>query len=229
MTTGNEIHRSDDKSEVEMLSEILKLLLKLLLKCIIKLVRLMARGCIGIFSLLKLLLQACVDFWNDNSTQQKLHIAKEWCKAALITLGKWTLIALKALGVGLVWTIRTIILGLINLRPTLVLTGKFLAKCGRAVWKFLRFLGAKCAQFFRRRRLAYLAFRRNKGLKGLMIDVKNYLQLTLNDYMDEEQNEPDKNTLSYEEYMRAEHGGDGHSDTIGKKIYNGMKNIIDGD
>ena len=80
-----------------------------------------------------------------------------------------------------------------------------------------------------KRKRVYLSFRRNKGFKGLMMDVKNYLQLLLNNYMDEEQTETGKNVLSYEEYIRGERGGNNDTGTIGKKIYNGMKNIIDGD
>lgn len=229
MATGKDIYRGDDKSVGAMLSEILKLSLKLLLKCTIKLLQLLVKGCAYVFFLLRRLLQVCVDFWNDNSTQQKLHIAKVWLQVFLVTLGILFVKGLKMFVRGLVWTMRTLIRCIINLRPTLVLVGKALVKCGRALWLWTTLFAKGCQLFFMKRKRAYLAFRRNKGFKGLVLDVKNYLQHVLNNYMDEEQTETEKNVLSYEEYIRSERGGKSGADTIGKKIYNGMKNIIDGE
>ncbi len=229
MATGKDNYDGDDRSVGEMLSEILKLSLKLLLKCTVKLVRLLARGCVGLFFLFRQLLLSCVDFWNDNSTQQKVHLAKVWFHAFLRTLGRLSVKALKALGRGLVWSIRTLVRSIINLRPTLVLTGRVLVRCGKTLWLWMTLLGRWCVLFFMKRKRAYLSFRRDKGFKGLVLDVKNYLQHLLNNYMDEEQTETGKNVLSYEEYISIERGGKNGSDTIGKKIYNGMKNIIDGE
>lgn len=229
MAIGKDYYKGDDKSVGEMLAEILRLSLKLLLKCTIKLVRLLVKGCVVIFFLFRRLLQSCVDFWNDNSTQQKLHMAKVWFHLFLKTLGRLTVKGLKALARGLVWAIRTLVRCIINLRPTLVLIGRALGRCGKTLLLWLQLFGRGLRLFFTKRKRAYLSFRRNKGFKGLMIDVKNYLQLLLNNYMDEEQTETGKNVLSYEEYIRGERGGKNGTDTIGKKIYNGMKNIIDGE
>ncbi len=229
MATGKDYYNGDDKPVGEMLAEILRLSLKLLLKCTVKLVRLLVRACVCVFFLFRQLLQSCVDFWNDNSTQQKVHMAKMWLHAFLRTLGKLAVKGLKALGRGLVWTVRTLVRSIINLRPTLVLTGRVLSRCGKTLWLWMTLFGKWCRLVFVKRKRAYLSFRRNKGFKGLVLDVKNYLQLLLNNYMDEEQTETGKNVLSYEEYIQSERGGKSSPDTIGKKIYNGMKNIIDGE
>ncbi len=229
MATEKDYYNGDDRSVGEMLAEILRLSLKLLFKCMIKLVRLLVRGCVVVFFLFRRLLQSCVDFWNDNSTQQKLHMAKVWFHAFLRTLVRLTVKGLKALARGLVWAIRAFVRCIINLRPTLVLVGKVLGRFGRTLLLWLLLFGRGCRLFAMKRKRAYLSFRRNKGFKGLMMDVKNYLQLLLNNYMDEEQTETGKNVLSYEEYIRGERGGNNDTGTLGKKIYNGMKNIIDGD
>ena len=229
---------NDDKSGSEMLSEICRLLLKLLIKCIVKLLKLIIKGLRLVFVLLKMMLQACVDFWNDNSTQEKIHMARRWCvdtlklcvELTLITLHKlwqWSIIALKATVRGTVWVAKATVRGIIHLRPTIVLISKVCLKGLKATWKGMRWLGRTLRLFALKRKRAYLAFRKNKGFKGLLLDIKNHLQHRLNDYMDEGQEDAASDAMSYGEYITDEIGDETKTRSIGKKIYKSMNKLFD--
>lgn len=229
---------NDDKSGSEMLSEICHLLLKLLIKCSVKLLKLIIKGIRLLFYLLKMMLQACVDFWNDNSTQEKIRMARRWCMATLKLCAEWTLIALRKLWqwsiialratmLGMVWAAKATVRGIIHLRPTIVLIGKVCLKGLKATWRGMQWFGRTLRLFALNRKRAYLAFRKNKGFKGLLLDIKNHLQYTLNNYMDEGQEDTASDAMSYGEYITDEIGDDTKTRSIGKKIYKSMNKLFD--
>lgn len=221
--------RSYETSEGEMLADILKLSLKLLLKLLVRLCKFIAKGLALLFYLFKLGIQRIIDFWNDNNTQQKLRIAKKWCRNAIRLLSMWLVLCLRFFVKIGVWTAKAIGHGLLNLKPSLVMLGNLIVRFAHAMWKLCIALGRRVKLFFVHRKRAYAAFRKNKGFRGLMIDTKNYLQHLLNDYMDEDQGEADSNSMSYEEYIKEVRSEKNDSNTLGKRIYQSMKNIIDSD
>ena len=79
--------------------------------------------------------------------------------------------------------------------------------------------------FFLKRQQAFRRFRRNKGFKGLLIDIKTYLQEQLNSYMNEDNDTVSSDAISYEEYIDA-NSKDGKK-SFGRKIYNKVDELID--
>ena len=233
-------HNQDEKSGSEMLSEILHLLLKLLLRLITKLLRLIIKGIRLLFALLKMLLQACADFWNDNSTQQKLRMARRWCIdtlrrcvrwtiIALHKLWQWSIIAAKATWRGAVWAVKATVRGIIHLRPTIIIIGQTCLKAMKATWRGMKWMWRTLQLFMLKQRRAYQAFRKNKGFKGLLLDTKNHLQHRLNDYMDEGQEDQESDAMSYGEYISDEIGDETKTRSIGKRLYTGMNKLFDDD
>ena len=238
MSENRQIHNHEDKSGSEMLSEIMRLLLKLLLMLITKVLRFIIKVVRFLFRLLKMLLQACADYWNDNSTQEKIRMGRRWCRNAMHTalrwsviafhtLCRWSVIALKATWRGMVWTAKAIVRGIIHLRPTIILTGRMIAKGLKATWRGMVWSARMLKTYALRRKRAYQAFRQNKGFKGLLLDIKNHLQRRINDYMDEGQEDKESDAMSYSEYITDEIGDDNKTRSIGKKIYTGMNKLFD--
>ena len=124
MNPEHQHNNYEDKSGSEMLSEIGSLLWKLCKKALAHLLRLILKGLMFCFTLLKILLQACIDFWNDNSTQEKLRLARHWCANSLKALWFYTLMGIYAIGKGLVWTAKATWRGITHLKPTLIFLRK---------------------------------------------------------------------------------------------------------
>ena len=225
MRTDHSNNNYDNKSGGEMLSEIGRLLCKLFLKCIARLIKFILKGVKWCFSLLKLALQACIDFWNDNSTQEMLHIIKSWCVHTLKTLGSYCVISGVAIWKGLVWLMKAIVQGLIHLKPTLIYLGRLCVKAGKGLWKGIVICGKSIRLYFLKKQHAFRRFRRNKGFKGLLIDTKNYLQALLNSYMEEDNETISSDAISYDEYVNGNKANGKKS--FSSKIYNEMNKLID--
>lgn len=215
----------DNKSGSEMLSEIGRLLWKLFLKCIARILKLMFKGIMLFYALLKLILQACIDFWNDNSTQEMLQIIKSWCVKTFKALGSYCVSGCIALWKGLVWVIKASIQGIIHLKPTLTYLGHLCIKAGKGIWRGIAICGKSIHLYFLKRQHAFRRFRRNKGFKGLLIDTKNYLQTMLNSYMEEDNETISSDAISYDEYVN-ENKADGKK-SFSSKLYNEMNKLID--
>jgi hypothetical protein len=224
MNPEHQHNNYEDKSGSEMLSEIGRLLWKLCLKAVAHLLKLIIKGAMFCFAMLKLLLQACIDFWNDNSTQQKLRMARRWCIDSIKALSLYCQIGLIAIGKGLVWTAKATWRGITHLKPTLVFLSRLCVKALKAFWRGLIVCGKAIRLFFLRRQQAFRRFRRNKGFKGLLIDIKTYLQQQLNSYMDDNDTVI-SDAISYDEYIDANRK-DGKS-SFSKKIYQEMDKLID--
>lgn len=225
MNPEHQHNNYEDKSGSEMLSEIGSLLWKLCKKALAHLLRLILKGLMFCFTLLKILLQACIDFWNDNSTQEKLHLARHWCANSLKALWFYTLMGIYAIGKGLVWTAKATWRGITHLKPTLIFLGRLCVKAAKATWRGLVVCGKAIRIFFLKRQQAFRRFRRNKGFKGLLIDIKTYLQEQLNSYMNEDNDTVSSDAISYEEYIDA-NSKDGKK-SFGRKIYNKVDELID--
>lgn len=238
MSDNHHNHNIDDKSGSEMLSEIMRLLLKLLLKILAKILILIVKGIKLLYAMLKMLLQACADFWYDNSTQEKLRMARiwcihamettlQWCLIALRTAARWSIISLKELCKAVVWLAKSVVRGIIHLRPTLVAMRRAVAKGLRLLWQFTKSTARRTKAATVKQQRRYRQFRKNKGFKGLLIDIKNHLQMRLNDYMDEGQEDQTSDAMSYGEYIGDEIGEKGKTRSIGKKIYKSMNKLFD--
>lgn len=225
MNPEHQHNNYEDKSGSEMLSEIGHLLWKLCLKIVAHLLRLILKGIMLCFSLLKMLLQACIDFWNDNSTQEKLRMARRWCVNSTKLLGSYALMGLIAIGKGLVWTAKATWRGITHLKPTLVFLGRLCVKTAKTIWRGIVGCARITRLYFRKRQQAVRQFRRNKGFKGLLIDIKTFLQEQLNSYMDEDNETTSNDVISYEEYIDANRANGKKS--LSRKIYNEMDKLID--
>lgn len=190
------------------------------------------------------------DFWNDNNTQEKLRVAKEVFIFWLKRLGYWLLKGVEYTGEGLVWLIEhlwiwSIWLGkktvkaIIHLRPTLTKMWKGICIGADATWKWLKRVWHAICLWFHRRREAYRRFRKNKGFKGLLIDIGNGLKNSVTSYMDEEQDdgvEPDEAGEPRPEQRETEVDTDLLESSLpekskvrswGKKFYDGLKHIVE--
>ena len=224
MNPEHQHNNYEDKSGSEMLSEIGHLLWKLCMKVFAHLLKLIIKGLQLCFTLLKMLLQACIDFWNDNSTQEKLRMARQWCGNCIKALGTYCLIGIIAIGKGLLWTAKAIWRGITHLKPTIVFLGRLCIKCMKATGRGLVVCAKAIRLFFLKRQQAFRRFRRNKGFKGLLIDIKTYLQEQLNSYMDDNDT-VSSDAISYDEYIDANRK-DGKT-SFSKKIYQEMDKLID--
>lgn len=261
MTDDNKNNQHKDsfenKSGGEMLAEIGRLvlvllgkLLKLFLKYILKAFKFILKWiCKGLLALIDFI-QFCATktraFWNNNNTQEKVRKIRLWFKHAFITLGIWIVIAAKASWKGLkwgfkktvqgtVWLAKHIVQGIIHLGPTLVKIWRGIKKGIRAFGRWLVKLGRGIRLWWRNRQRAYRSFRRNKGFKGLLIDLGNLLKKQVNNYIEEEQamDESDDDNIfetTEEEDSELEQEDEVHRGkihTFGKSIYDAMKKIVE--
>lgn len=229
-----------EKSGGEILSEILHLLGVFLLKLLRHLLRMILRGIIWTIDAMERLWKSIVDYWNDNSTQEKVRKFNKFIATSLRAIGHWariagrqllkfTIAAAKATKQGTIWLCHEIIHGITHLKPTIIRLGHLFQRLGKWIWQqFARFTGSVKAYFVRQRE-AYRTFRKNKGFKGLLMDIKAHLQLSLNDYMEEDQEEASDETISDEELIKEGIGSKSKTRHIGQKIYEGMNDIVSAD
>lgn len=204
----------NEKSILQMLREVGHLLLVLLARLMIALAKLLLRLGKLLLKLACKFLLLVIDltqrgitraqaFWHDNDTQEKLRKAKEGCRrAARATL--WGLgVAARATGRGLRWSGRKLrdgaivlfhatVYAVLHIGPTLRAFGRALAKAGRATGRLLCRMGRGLKKWWRLRQRAWRHFRRNKGFKGLLIDLGTWLKAQINNYVDEQ---PDDSAL----------------------------------
>lgn len=247
----------ENKSGAEMLAEIGRLvlvllgkMLKLFLKYILKAFKFILKWiCKGLLALIDFI-QFCVTktraFWNNNNTQEKIRKIRLWFKHAFKTLGLWIVIAANASWKGLkwgckktlqgtVWLVKHIVQGIIHLGPTLVKIWRGIKKGFRAFGRWLVKVGRGIRLWWRNRQRAYRSFRRNKGFKGLLIDLGNLLKKQVNNYIEEEQamDESDDDNIfetAEEEDSEMEQEDEvqrGKIHTFGKSIYDAMKKIVE--
>lgn len=258
---NDERHKRDDfegKSASEMLTEVGRLLLLLLLNMLKWLGRLLLRGlklllkliCKGLLWLIDATgrgIERLRAFWNDNDTQEKLRKLRAGIVAAGEQLWLWTVVAAKATGCGLVWLGRNTakgsvwlakktVQGIIHLGPTLRAIGRGLKRAAFAIGRWLRRLWRGLYKWHLGRVRAWRQFRRNKGFKGLLIDLGNWLKGQLHDYIEEEpapQNllEAAPNDDDDDDLFKGLENVENPSkvQTFGHRIYQAMKRIVEDD
>lgn len=229
MNRHRDNHIYDDKSGGEMLSEIMRLLLKLILKSAINLLRLIVKGILFLQAIINRGIKACIDFWHSNSTQEKIRMATRWCQQFIKDVLIYTVIAIKWICYGTIWLITVMVKGCIHLKPTIIYIGHLFRKVLQGIGKGLQFMCQSIATFYKNRKVAYQNFRQTKGFKGLLIDTKNYLQKSLDDYMNEGQEDKESTAMGYGEYITEEIGNDGRTTSFIHKIYNGLTKFLDND
>jgi hypothetical protein len=191
-------------------------------------------------------------FWNDNDTQAKVRIIRLKLRRAAKKCGVWSIIALKATGralkwtaihlyIGFVWLVRKTIEACIHLRPTIKKAWKGICIAAKWLANLMVSFVHGIANWFRARRDAYRRFRKNKGFKGLLIDVGNGLKRTVDNYMEEPQNEENENTdepdsaddnqeiVTDADLLEAELNEESKVRSFGKRIYDAMKRIVEVD
>lgn len=251
----DERHINDDfegKSGSQMLAEVGRLILLLLLTLLKWLGRLLLRGlklllkyiCKGLLWLIDATgyaIERLQAFWNDNNTQEKLRKMK----AALVTAGEqlwsWTVAGSKATWRGLVWLANKTVQGIIHLGPTLKAVGRGLKQAVCAVGRWFRRLWRGLRKWHINRQRAYRRFRQNKGFRGLLIDLGNWLKGQIRDYIEEEPLQRRLPVETIEEDVVDDDEADdpfrgldnvenpSKVQTFGRRIYNAMKRIVEDD
>lgn len=227
MTENRTKKSSEEKDGMEMLAEIGRLLLLLLWKVVRSILRIIIKSIILFIRLIKKGIKRCVDFWNDNDTQEKLHKAKTGIKKAAVTFRQWLLIASATIIRLTILGARNTIQGIIHLKPTIIKVGICIKSGCISFGKGMRLLGRSIKLSHIRRKRAYKNFRKNKGFKGLLKDFANLLKSTLNNYMEEEQAEAAPETITEDDIIAEKISNGGKAHVIGKKLFSSVKNIVD--
>ena len=196
---------------MQLAREILRLLLVLLWKMLLWLIRKFLKGVLWCILTCEKGWARLQAWWHDNNTQEKVRKIKAWLKMAARTLGKWSVIAGKstlkgiAIGASATWkgikiTVRSTyhgiiiatkatIQGIIHLRPTIKKMYSLMVQGIKSTWTWLKRCGRGMKLMHIRRKRAYQRFRRNGGVKGVMVatsrNIKNGIQM----FMEEDQEE----------------------------------------
>lgn len=232
-----------------LLGRLLKLLLKYILRALKFILKWICKGLIALIDFIQFCAEKTRAFWNDNNTQEKIRKIRRWLKHAFIQLGIWIVVGAKATWKGLkwaarktaqgtVWLVKHLVQAIIHLGPTLVKIGKGIKLGTIAFGRWLVRVGKGIRHWWQRRQLAYRNFRRNKGFKGLLIDLGNLLKKQINNYIEEEQAMDESNDDNYFEKVDEEDEVElepeaedkqprGKIRTFGKGIYDAMKKIVD--
>ena len=229
-----------------LLVKIGKMLLRFLLKGLKWILKWICKGLLAVIDFTELSIQRARAFWNDNNTQEKIRKIRlslqtglsrtgHYCVVGIIGIGKglrWTFVFLAQ---GSVWLAKRLFEAIIHLRPTLKAIGQSIGRGCLAIWHFLCRLGRSIRLWSIRRKRAYAEFRKNKGFKGLLIDVGVWLKKQVNNYIEEEKaddnivNEddifPDADDVPFE--IHDDKNGRVH--TFGRSIYNAMRRIVEED
>ena len=235
----------------EMLRLLLVLLWRMLLWCIRKVLK-------GVLWLIKVCEEGCERlnvWWHDTDTQEKVAKAKAWTRMAVRTLGRWCVIAGKATvkgiavgsvmawrGIciatkatvkGIIIAIRAIVRGIIHLRPTVKRLCHLTVVGAKATWAWMKRCGRGMKLFRIRRRRAYQQFRRNGGVKGMMIETSRSIRNGIQMFMEEDQEEAAPDAVTEDDIMAEEleeRANEGmKSIKIGKSFMEKAKDFMDGE
>ena len=244
--SGGEMLAEIGRLVLVLLGKMLKLFLKYILKAFKFILKWICKGLLALIDFIQFCATKTRAFWNNNNTQEKIRKIRLWFKHAFKTLGLWIVIAANASWKGLkwgckktlqgtVWLVKHIVQGIIHLGPTLVKIWRGIKKGFRAFGRWLVKVGRGICLWWRNRQRAYRSFRRNKGFKGLLIDLGNLLKKQVNNYIEEEQamDESDDDNIfetAEEEDSEMEQEDEVHRSkihTFGKSIYDAMKKIVE--
>lgn len=255
--TEKELHNKHEeysgKSALELIRELLKVLLVLLWRFLVWLIKKFLKGVLWCMQTAEKGWNRLDDWWHDNNTQEKVAKIKAWLKRAAKTFGRWCfkagkatlkglkigllatghgiVIAAKATGKGLVIGIKATIQGIIHLRPTIKKIGQLIVA---GFWATVAGMkrckrGMKLSRI--RRKRAYEAFKRNGGMKGVIINSTRNVRSNIERFMEEDQEEaaPDAVTEDdiMEEALEAGANDGKKSMQLGKTFMAHAKNFMD--
>lgn len=236
MSANDKFRKLEEGSGTEMLAEVGRLILLLIGKIIYRFIKLIIKGVKFAISSIKSGIRRLIIFWNSTSTQAKLRLFRRSLKIGLRKFGHWCYLALKFTVRFIIWCIKGTIKAIFHLKSTLIIIGKGLKKGLRAFFRCIRRCGRGIRLGHIKRVRAYKRFRKNKGFKGLLIDIANYLKDKLNSYMDEEQDEAHPDAITEDDLMEEEIEEMGENskthvigNVIGKKLISSVKDILDSD
>lgn len=249
----NSQHEYNGKSASQLMHELCHLMLVLAWRFIIWIVRKVAKGLLWCIKAIEKGLERLRIWWNDHDTQEKKAKVIAWTKWAarktgeyaiiagkyalrgivvgLVYAGKGLKMAAKATAKGLVVGAKAAVQGILHMRTTMKRLKRLAAVAWRAIkrWNEKRKRNALCKKI--RRRRAYEEFRRNGGMKGLIVRYSNTIKKNITMFMEEDQDESDPEAVTDEEYMEktlekgASEGNKGMK--IGKSILSHAKDFIE--
>ncbi len=248
---NNHYRDNNDKSTLAVLAEIAKLLLLLCWKGVMALGRLLSRfgkfllrwlvkGLLFLIDGIDYLCTRLKAFWNNNDTQEKIRKIGRALKITLVAIISGIGIGLLYVGKGVVWLLHKLFVGLIHLNTTLKLFGRWIAKISVMFGHWLARQASNFKAWCKKKKQQYKAFRRNKGFKGLLVDMRDGLRGGINNYIEDDQQQ-DINTITneeetgQEEMLEASLFDDDDDDIesaqgikkVGKRIYRAMQRIVE--
>lgn len=239
----------DEKSTLAVLLEIAKLLVLLLwkgvkavgrwiLKFLKFLLRWVVKGLLAIIDFIIFISRKIKSFWNNNDTQEKVHKILRGLKKGAIAVGKGILIGLIFLGKGIVWLLKKLFIGLIHLNKTLKTFWKWLKKTAVRFGKWVVGQGRCFKAWCAKKKVQYKSFRKNKGFKGLLIDLRDGMKGEISTYIEDDQSEgaetastddDDKEEIIEEDADEEDEDDENVSGVrkFGRRIYRAMKRLVE--
>ncbi len=223
----------------------IKALGRLILKGLKMILRWVVIGLLWLIDSIGWLARKIRDFWNDNNTQEKLRKIGRGLKNALLAVLAGIWIAIVYIGKAIVWIFKKLFIGLLHLKTTLKLFGKWIVRISVRFWNWLKRQGTNIKAWGARKKQQYKAFRKTKGFKGLLIDSRDALRGSISNYIENDQsdtatehemaeasleqsetaqNEPETNSIISDNENEEEVKG---IRKFGRKIYKAMKRLVE--
>lgn len=249
-------HRQDEysgRSAAQLGRELLRLILVLLWKILLWLIRKFLKGVLWCIRTGEKGWDRLNAWWHDNNTQEKVAKTKAWLKMATRKAGEWGIIASKAIlkgiafgakatwhGIkvairatyrGIIIGIKATVQGIIHMRPTIKKIGQLIVKGAKGFGAWLKRCrrGMKLSRI--RQKRAYEAFRRNGGVKGMMIDTSRRIKNGIQMFMEEDQEEAAPDAVTEDDIMEEaleERANEGRKSVqIGKSFLTRAKDFMD--
>lgn len=258
MTDEERRQRQDEysgRSAMQLCREMLRLLCVLLWRILLWCLRKIVKGLLWFIQVCEDGCERLNNWWHDNDTQEKVAKTKAWVRMAMRTFGRWCVIAGKttlrgiAVGAVMAWKgigiafratvrglllgIRATIRGIIHLRPTVKKIGGLIVQGAKDTWAWMKRCRRWMKLFHIRRKRAYQRFRRNGGVKGMMVDTSRSIKNGIQMFMEEDQEEAAPDAVTEDDLMAEEleeRANEGmKSIKYGKSFMEKAKDFMDGE
>ena len=179
-------------------------------------------------------------FWTNNNTQDKLRKIGRGLKNAALALLAGIWIGIIYLGKGIGWLFKKLFIGLLHLRTTLKLLGRWIGRTAVRFWHWIKRQGARLKAWGAKKKRQYKAFRRNQGFKGLLIDMRDAMRGSISNYIENDQQKDDtmegapseEQTTMEEETIVDDSDLENDEDVkgirkFGRRIYKAMKRLVE--
>ena len=218
----------------------IKALGRLFLKVLLIILKWVVKGLLWLIDSTRWLASKIRDFWNDNNTQEKLRKIGRGLKNALLAVLAGIWIAIIYIGKAIVWLFRKLFVGLLHLRTTLNIFGTSVR-----FWNWLRRQCTNIKAWGARKKQQYKAFRKTKGFKGLLIDMRDALRGSISNYIENDQSDTAAESEIAESSQEQSVATPNELDTVsnesdneneeevkgirkfGRKIYKAMKRLVE--